>query len=666
MIEETAELVVAEIAGQQQELVEVVAVGPQGPAGGGGGGGGPMVDATTTSKGAVQLAGDLAGTAAAPTVPGLTNKANATHTHTEADVIGLSADLATKASAAALATHVADTANPHQVTKSQVGLGNVTDDAQLRITDLDIDPTFAANSDAKVPSQKAVKTAVDGKAPLAHTHVQSDVAGLAADLASKADASALTAHTTDTANPHAVTKAQIGLSNVTDDAQLTAAQLDTDGTLAANSDLKVARQKAVKTYVDDNAGGGGGGLWQELDRVSVPIASPVQSVSLTVAAGDWMQLRVRYVGACTTYTLGARLLTLNVNNQPSGIWEGDGLFHSKGFQVTPGSTWGLNISGAGNAHTGTSAATSIPVGAIYPDSWHGRSHGEVTITQDDKLTSVYAVARNNTAANGTFQVYNNGYAVYTSPITSVQLAAYNMAGLFVLEGRAAQPTILPLDPGSLNTDPAFTNNSNVQVPTQRAVRTALDRQPFALMPPTRFGAGSFLGTRLTGIKSGATCSVTESRSALGMTTLRRGTIQELAVNILTALPAGQKGDICCYSVDGSGFPALLQWTQQIPLDTTGDVAVTGLNLPIPNTGKWAFALWSRPGNGGPVILTGADAGTELGTQTYSGATMSYQLRPSNGILPPDLTSWPAQGGSGINVLGGFSVAPMILARGVSA
>ena len=219
---------------------------------------------------------------------------------------------------------------------------------------------------------------------------------------------------------------------------------------------------------------------------------------------------------------------------------------------------------------------------------------------------------------------------------------------------------------SIDTDPTFAANSDLVVPSQKAVRTALDRQPFALMPPTRFGAGSFLGTRLTGIKSGATCSVTESRSALGMTTLRRGTIQELAVNILTALPAGQKGDICCYSVDGSGFPALLQWTQQIPLDTTGDVAVTGLNLPIPNTGKWAFALWSRPGNGGPVVLTGADAGTELGTQTYSGATMSYQLRPSNGILPPDLTTWPAQGGSGINVLGGFSVAPMILARGVSA
>lgn len=40
---------------------------------GGGGGGGSVPDATTLVKGIVQLAGDLAGTAAAPTVPGLAN-----------------------------------------------------------------------------------------------------------------------------------------------------------------------------------------------------------------------------------------------------------------------------------------------------------------------------------------------------------------------------------------------------------------------------------------------------------------------------------------------------------------------------------------------------------------------------------------------------------------
>ena len=51
-------------------------------------------DATTTAKGSVQLAGDLAGTAASPTVPALASKAPLTHSHAQADVTGLVAALA--------------------------------------------------------------------------------------------------------------------------------------------------------------------------------------------------------------------------------------------------------------------------------------------------------------------------------------------------------------------------------------------------------------------------------------------------------------------------------------------------------------------------------------------------------------------------------------------
>lgn len=49
------------------------------------------------------------------------------------------------------------------VTKSDVGLGNVTNDAQLKAADLDTDSTMAADSDSKIPSQKAVKTALATK-----------------------------------------------------------------------------------------------------------------------------------------------------------------------------------------------------------------------------------------------------------------------------------------------------------------------------------------------------------------------------------------------------------------------------------------------------------------------------------------------------------------------
>ncbi|MGV9002187.1 MAG: beta strand repeat-containing protein [Candidatus Saccharimonadaceae bacterium] len=60
-------------------------------------------DATTTTTGLVQLSGDLSGTATAPTVPAL----------------------ASKADSSALSSHTSNVSNPHSVTKTQVGLGNV-------------------------------------------------------------------------------------------------------------------------------------------------------------------------------------------------------------------------------------------------------------------------------------------------------------------------------------------------------------------------------------------------------------------------------------------------------------------------------------------------------------------------------------------------------------
>ena len=141
------------------------------------------------------------------------------------------AAIGAKADSIALTTHTSNTSNPHSVTKAQVGLGNVTNDAQLKAADLDVDSAMAANSDAKIASQKAVKTA----------------------LAGKASSSDLTTHTSNTSNPHSVTKSQVGLGNVTNDAQLKAADLDTDSTMTANSDAKIASQKAVKTALAGKA-----------------------------------------------------------------------------------------------------------------------------------------------------------------------------------------------------------------------------------------------------------------------------------------------------------------------------------------------------------------------------------------------------------------------------
>lgn len=64
--------------------------------------------------------------------------------------------------------------------------------------------------------------------------------------------SGVLAHPTDTANPHAVTKTQVGLGSVDNLQQLPMSYLSTDGTLVDNSDVAVPSEQAVKTYADTN------------------------------------------------------------------------------------------------------------------------------------------------------------------------------------------------------------------------------------------------------------------------------------------------------------------------------------------------------------------------------------------------------------------------------
>lgn len=126
-----------------QTLNLTIPQGQQGPVGAG------APDATTTTKGSIQLAGDLAGTAAAPTVPGLAGKANTTHTHVAADIsnstaVGRNLIIATDAATA----------------RSAIGAG--TSSLVIGTTA----GTAAAGNDSRLS---------DARNPLAHTHGVADL-----------------------------------------------------------------------------------------------------------------------------------------------------------------------------------------------------------------------------------------------------------------------------------------------------------------------------------------------------------------------------------------------------------------------------------------------------------------------------------------------------------
>ncbi|OHA62620.1 MAG: hypothetical protein A2117_01015 [Candidatus Wildermuthbacteria bacterium GWA2_46_15] len=110
--------------------------------------------------------------AASPTIttptlitPTIADFTNATHAHSSSSTGGTVSH--TSLSNIGTNTHVqidshlVNTSNPHAVTKTQVGLGNVDNVQQLPMSYLDTDTTLLANSDVKVPSQKATKTYID-------------------------------------------------------------------------------------------------------------------------------------------------------------------------------------------------------------------------------------------------------------------------------------------------------------------------------------------------------------------------------------------------------------------------------------------------------------------------------------------------------------------------
>lgn len=123
---------------------------------------------------------------------------------------------------------------------------------------VDTDTSLTANSDSKVASQKAIKSYVDTKdgQNVKITGVQT--------VAGKKTFS--TVPDTSGGNPSAdndlsrkayvdtQVSAEASARASADNLKINTSVLDTDGTLAANSDSKIATQKATKTYVDFVAG----------------------------------------------------------------------------------------------------------------------------------------------------------------------------------------------------------------------------------------------------------------------------------------------------------------------------------------------------------------------------------------------------------------------------
>ena len=220
-----------------------------------------------------------------------TPSGNVSSTTVQAAINELQTDIDSRALNSSLTAHVSDTANPHNTTKSQVGLSNVdnTSDmnkpvstAQQAALDLKADiasPTFTGtvsgitksmvglsnvdntsdttkNSAIATLTNKTIDASLNTISNIDDTNIMAgasiDVTKLSfgvvtntefdylngvtsniqTQINAKASTSDLTSHTSNTSNPHSVTKAQVGLSNV-------------DNTSDVNKPISTATQTAL-------------------------------------------------------------------------------------------------------------------------------------------------------------------------------------------------------------------------------------------------------------------------------------------------------------------------------------------------------------------------------------------------------------------------------------
>jgi hypothetical protein len=121
----------------------------------------------------------------------------------------------------ALVTHSGDTSNPHSVTQTQIGLSNVVNVAQASQADF---VTHSGDSSIHYTQASISIPASQISDFDASVSANTEVALNTAKI-SYSDAG-LNSHTGNTSNPHSVTKAQVGLTNVLDVEQATLAEYD--------------------------------------------------------------------------------------------------------------------------------------------------------------------------------------------------------------------------------------------------------------------------------------------------------------------------------------------------------------------------------------------------------------------------------------------------------
>ena len=345
------------------------------------------------------------------------------------------------------ATHAAVTSgNPHQVTKTEVGLGNVTNDAQVKglASGTTTGHLIAFGADGYTVADSGSTTS---SFEPANSNIQ--------------------AHISSTSNPHSVTKTQVGLGNVTNDAQVPLAGGTMTGFLTLSGDPTANLHAATKQFVlSQVAATGTSAEWQKsvIDIIKDPPSSKAAGdryLIKAIATGAWIGKEdqiAEWSGSAWVYT------TVDIGTFVSSDADATGIYYYGGSWVHK--MWENNTAGSGIA---IDASGVVSVSGLIDSSVANNA-----AIVESKLALDYSTSGLHTAIGGkeptitagsTSQYWRGDKSFQTLDTAAV---SENSSYKYFTDGRAQTAAVLNTTAGSETTQAASVASMKSYVTTQIA------------------------------------------------------------------------------------------------------------------------------------------------------------------------------------------------------
>jgi hypothetical protein len=538
-----------------------------------------IADADASTKGKIQLAGDLAGTADAPTVPALALKANTSDVTTA---------LALKANASDVTTALAAKADNSFVVSQIAGATIADADAntkgKIKLAG-DLGGTAAAPT---VPALALKANAADVTSALA---LKANTSDMNTALALKANTSSLSTVATsgdynDLSNKPTIPSAY----------SLPVASASTLGGVKVGNNLSIDANGTLSAIASNNASSFSGTL---------PLANGGTGVT------DLNSLKTIIGLKATKTAIGDQAGNSLQGDGAVGVGAGAGKNSQGGSSIAIGNVAGENNQGGASVAIGPNAAQS------------GQGSSAVAIgfaagqnNQGANSVALGAFAGNSQAANS-IAINANGFASPLNPTTS---------GFYVAPVRNASTTN-PLFYDSITKEITYgtaSTSSNITLTTTGTGSATLSGTTLNIPTPSTYSLPTASGSTLGGIKVGSNLSM--DGSGVLSANINAGSISgTVAVanggtgaTTLTGLIKGNGTNALTAAVVGTDYQA------PITLTTTGTGAATlsgtTLNIPTPSSAGSTAHSVGETFDGGIVfyVTTGGFHGLIADTYIYDG------------------------------------------------